>query len=702
MIVTAPDDVFEVSAPFSAGPQGRRWGTPFDLPDAMPQGHTVEYIDQGRFVCTFCLEDRNGRLHLLTTQNREVNVSTKRVLLISSRPLVDPSLPREKLLSALRQAEERREALSRKVRVHELWELIHDENESFGYAYLAELAFGEGVEDDHVSAVVRALFQDKLHFKLKDGRFLPNTPRRIEEIVRQCEEEARWERFLSEGSEWLCRRLDGETPERPDSADEVVRLLCSLALYGDDFPDYKRIRELLSRAGYSDPRMARRLLVKLGVWEEDEDLDILRLGVRTEFPEEVMEASKDLKGRPLEKSLLEDLRHLEAVTIDGADTRDFDDALSLDVRDGVFEVGVHIADVAGLVPQGSPVDREAQQRGSSLYLPRRQIPMIPPSLSQDTLSLREDCDRPAISLICRMNDRGEVLESRFTPSLIRVKRRLTYDDVNLMYREDPLLVRMHRLATAFQQMRNEKGALILSTPEVIIQVDEQTGVSIRLVEQDTPARKLVAEFMILYNRLAARFCRERSIPVLYRGQDEPSERLNEREMDPLFYVFMQRRKLQPMMIDTDPSPHSGLGLDAYTNATSPIRRYLDLVTQRQIRSALIEEPIPYDEDTLEQIRISVEASLKDLATVRRNRTRYWILKHLRENPVQSLEALVLWSTRSRHRLLLTNSMLFADLKRKNGQDLEPGRRIRVCVEQCNPWEDVLNLSLVDSAPDETF
>ncbi len=667
----------------------------------MTQGSTVEYIDQGRFVCTLCLEERNGRLHLLNLQNREVNVSSKRVLLVSRRPLIDPSLPREKLLAALRQAEERREALAREVRVHELWELIHDEKDSFGYGDLAELTFGEGVEDDHVSAVVRALFEDKLHFKLKDGRFQPNAPQRIEEIVRQREEEERWERFLSQGSEWLCRCLDGEDAERPECADEVVRLLVSLALYGSDFADYKRARELLSRAGRPEPRGARRLLVRLGVWEEDEDLDLLRLGVRTEFDRAVLEASEDLKDRPIETERLEDLRHLETVTIDGPFTRDFDDALSLEAVEDGYEIGVHIADVAGFVPQDSPVDREAFQRGSSLYLPRRQIPMIPPALSQDTLSLREGCDRPAVSLVCRINDQGEILASRFALSLIRVRHQLTYEEVNRRYEEDALLGRMHRLATAFQRTRVEQGALVLSTPEVVIEVDGECGVSIRLVEQDSPARVLVAEFMILYNWLAARFCRERGVPVLYRGQDEPTERLNQREMDPLFFVFMQRRKLQPMMIDTDPSPHSGLGLDVYTNVTSPIRRYLDLVTQRQIRSTLLGEPVPYDRDALEEVRVAVEASLKDLAAVRRNRSRYWTLKALRSLRGRPIEAMVLWSTRSRHRLLLTDVLLFADLKRKNGQDLEPGRRIRVTVEQCDPWEDVLNLGIADSNPEET-
>jgi len=661
----------------------------------MDQGKTVEYIDQGRFMCTLCLEDRNGKLHVLTTNNREINLSSKRVLLVSDRVLADVSLARDELLARLREAEARRDTLKEQVRVGELWELIHDENESFDYEYLSELAFGPPVDDDHISALVRALFEDKIHFKLKDGRFQPNTRQRIEEILHQREEERQREQVLREGSEWLRMSLDGKSPPLPESAREVLKLLTDLALYEGDAPDYKQARELLSRAGCSERQSARRLMVILGLWEEDENLDLLRFKTHTEFSEDLIESSENLRHPDIRGLPVEDLRGLNVFTIDGAFTRDYDDALSLEHKDGVFEVGIHIADVAGVVPEDSPLDLEARYRGASMYLPRRQIPMLPPSLSQDTLSLKKGCDRPAVSLLCRLGSEGELLGYRFTPSIIQVKQQLTYEEGNGRIGQDGLFSEMHRLATAFQQKRVESGALVLSFPEVSIRVDEDGTVSLRAFDQDTPARMLVAEFMILYNWLAAVFCREQRIPILYRGQAEASERLNRGDMDHLFFVFMQRRKLQPMMVSTEPAQHAGLGLDAYTNVSSPIRRYMDLVVQRQIRSRLLGSPLPYDEEALEGIRMTVQSSLKDMAMVRRNRTRYWVLKYLRQNRGQPLNALVLWSTRSRHRLLLTDVLLVAEIKRKNGRDFEPGQYIRVSVEKSNPWGDELVLGLAE-------
>ena len=662
----------------------------------MNQGKTVEYIDQGRFICALCLEDRAGKLHVLTPSNREANLSPKRVLLISNTPLIDPAQPRDEVLTRLRQAEEHRNRLKDEVHVRDLWELIHDENEAFDYDYLAELSFGEVVDDDHISALVRALFEDKLHFKLKDGRFQPNPQQRIEEILRQREEERRRERVLSEGSEWLRRALEGERPPMPGCVQEVIRLVSDLALYGDDAPEYKQARELLSRTGYSDARSARHILVSLGIWGEDQDLDLLSLQIRTSFSDALIEHAEQLKAIPPDIDFREDLRHLEPITIDGPATRDFDDALSLEEKDGALELGVHIADVAGTIGPESPLDLEARQRGASLYLPRQHIPMLPPSLSQDTLSLKQDFDRPAISLLCRLDPEGAVLSYRFVPSLIRVKHQFTYDEVNERLETGARFLRMRRLAMALQQKRIEQGALVLSVPEVSIRVDDDGTVSLRMLEQDTPARMLVAEFMILYNALAARFCRDQGIPILYRGQGEPSDRLSARDLDPLFYVFMQRRKLQPMMIDTDPSPHAGLGLDAYTNISSPIRRYLDLAVQRQIRNALLGKPLLYDAEAMDKIRMTVQASLKDLATVRRNRTRYWIQKYLQQTRGLRMDALVLWSTRSKHRLLLTDVLLVTEMRRKNGRDFSPGQRIRVVVEKSDPWEDVLSLVPVEN------
>ena len=656
----------------------------------MSEGKIVEYIDQGRFICTLCLQDRGNRLHLLTPFNRELNLSPKRALLISNTSM-DTLSPREELISRLKQTEALRKRLKDEVQVKELWELVREEEQSFDYEYLAQLCFGEITTDDHISALVRALFEDRLYFKMKDGRFLPNSEEMVEQIIKQREEEARREEKLREGSAWLIEILQNRVVEDPSCKEEITNLLVELALYGNEAPNFKYAKELLLRTGISDVQRARKLLVKLGVWEEDENLDLHRLDVRTSFSKEVLDLSDELVRVAFRDPKREDLRHLDTFTIDGPLTRDFDDALSVEITSDFISLGIHISDVAHVITPDSLLDEEASQRGSSLYLPRRHIPMIPQNLSQDTLSLREGCDRPAISLISRLDKSGNLLDYRFALSLVNVKRQLTYDQVNEIYMKESPLEEAHQLSQFMRQKRVDQGSLILSLPEVYVRILPDSSLSLELVEQNTPSRMMVAEFMIFHNWLAARFCRDNKIPVLYRGQGEPSKKLSINEAGYLYFIFKQRRKLNPLMIDTEPRGHTGLGLDVYTNASSPIRRYLDLVVQRQIRGYLIDGSPIYDKEELENIRISVEPVLRDLERMKRNRLRYWIQKYLRQHIGENFSALVLDVLRGRCRILLTDFLLVTEMKRDNGQDFFEGQQITVTVKKSDPWNDLLSL-----------
>lgn len=659
----------------------------------MYEGKLIEHIEQGKFICTLCLQDKGNKLHLLTSSNRELNLSTKRAFLVSEQTL-NTAKPREELLQDLREAEKTRERLRDQVDVKELWELITDETEHFDHRYLAQLVFGEAISDGHLSAVVRALFEDRVYFRLKDGRFLANSEAKVEQITRQREEEARKEEKLGEGSLWLREALQDKSTPAPACREEIVSLLKQLALQGDDAPDFKYGKQLLERAGITDIRQAHKLLIKLGEWEEDENLELLRMDVPDSFSRGQIEAAEQLPANDFRREGREDLTHLPVMTVDGPLTRDYDDALSIQPVGDDLQVGIHIADVAAMIPPRGLLDAEAAQRGSSLYLPRRQIPMLPPSLSQDTLSLKESRDRPAVSLLVRLDRFGNILEYRFVPSLIIVSRQLTYDAVNEALKDDHLLTALDDLSRRLRMKRKDRGALSLSLPELEIEVDAGGTPRFELVEQNTPSRRIVAEFMILYNWLAASFCRENRIPILFRTQAEPEERLSFEEGQYLYYVFQQRRKLSPLKIDVRPDGHSGLGLDVYTQATSPIRRYLDLVAQRQIAGFLLSEGPLYTEKELEEIRMAVEPVVRNLAKIKRNRQRYWVLKYLRPRRGMTFSARVLYELKTKYRLVVPDFLLIAEVKRPNGLLLRPGQEILVELRKADPWNDVLELAFV--------
>ncbi|NIR15334.1 MAG: RNB domain-containing ribonuclease, partial [Desulfobacterales bacterium] len=234
------------------------------------------------------------------------------------------------------------------------------------------------------------------------------------------------------------------------------------------------------------------MLVKLGVWEVDENLELLRLDIKTSFSQEVLDLSEELVRMAFQDSKREDLRHLDTFTIDGPLTRDFDDALSIEITSDSILLGIHISDVAQVISPNSLLDGEALQRSSSLYLPRRHIPMIPQNLSQDTLSLREGCDRHALSLISRLDKSGNLLDYRFALSLVNVKRQLTYDQVNEIYKKESLLEEAHQLSQFMRQKRMDQGSLTLSLPELYVRFCSDSSLQLEMVEQNTPSRMMVA------------------------------------------------------------------------------------------------------------------------------------------------------------------------------------------------------------------
>ncbi len=659
----------------------------------MAVGSIVEYIDQSRFICTVCLQDKGSRLHLLTPANREVNLSPKRTLLMSGAR-IDVGQPRDQLLQKLQRIERLRIELKEEIDVKEIWELIRDEEDIFDHRYLAQLAFGEDATEDHFSAVMRALFENRLYFKMKNGLFLPNSEDRVEQIIRQEEEAAERAERLEQGGGWLKEVHEGKQPQAPDCRNDVVRLLIQLALYGADAEDFKYGRELLSHAGITDIKEARSLLINLGEWEEDEPLDLLRSGVDTAFTTRQLKESARLAVSGFPECPREDLRSLPIITIDGPTTLDFDDAISLEIFDNELRIGVHIADVAAVIEKDSPIDVAARDRASSLYLPRRQIPMIPTDLSQDLLSLKEGCDRPAISLLARFSLDGTLLGYRFVSSMIQVQQQLTYGHVNENLAKNSQFQELHRLAEILRQKRMDRGALNLSLPELEIDIDEGGTLNLKLVPQDSPSRMMVSELMILYNELVAEFCLKHDIPVLFRGQSQPTEKLPLDEKGYVFYVFQQRRKLSPLHISSNPKPHSGLGVALYTQATSPIRRYIDLIAQRQLTGFLMEKAPVYNEENLEELRVSVEPLVKILGRIQRNRLRYWTLKYLGLNRDKTYKALVLNELKNKYRIVLKDFLMVTDFKRQNGVIFSKGQEIQVSVKKADPWDDTITLGFV--------
>ncbi len=427
--------------------------------------------------------------------------------------------------------------------------------------------------------------------------------------------------------------------------------------------------------------VAHQTLLDLGVWTPAVNPHPTRLGVTTSQP--------DLPAPSLPDEPRRDLTHLPAFAIDDAATETPDDAVSLapSTHSGCSRLWVHVADPAAVVLPDSPIDLEARARGASLYLPEGTIHMLPPAATP-LLALGLAEISPALSFGIDVTEAGEIAGIEITPSWVRVTR-LTYEAAAARLNEEPF-TSLYHLALACRDRREAAGAFTLELPEVDVKVDPPLGIgptgfealagqvddarnrltpalapkrsagaSEPLVQQNErsfsaqeaearsvsiipipplPSRVLVENAMILTGEAVARYAIEHDIPMPFATQ-EPSDSDERPDGASLAAAYAFRRTLKRGQYRSTPSPHYGLGLDAYTQSTSPMRRYLDLVAHQQLRAHLRGEPVLNAEQMLERVG-ATDAVIGSLRQAERFSDQHWTLVYLLQHPKWQGEGIV--------------------------------------------------------------
>ncbi len=384
------------------------------------------------------------------------------------------------------------------------------------------------------------------------------------------------------------------------------------------------------------PEAAHTLLLESGHWTQLVNPYPSRLEVSTTQPDLPLPRLPDEPRR--------DLTHLPAFAIDDAATETPDDALSFEPgAEGGGRLWVHVADPAALAPPDSPLDLEARARGASLYLPEGTIHMLPPAATPLMgLGLHEVS--PALSFGLDVTADGCVTGLEIAPSWVRVAR-LTYDQATERLAEEPF-ESLYRLANAYLARREEAGATSIDLPEVDIRVAD--GQVALLPIARLPSRVLVENAMIMTGEAVAAYAIKHDIAMPFATQDPPDtqgagnrgqdnrrsggsgQRAEEGEATPavsLSDMFALRRTFKRSQYRSAPAPHSGLGLPAYTQATSPMRRYLDLVAHQQLRARAAGKRLLTAEDILERVG-ATEAVIGSLRQAEHLSNQHWTLVYL--------------------------------------------------------------------------
>ena len=388
----------------------------------------------------------------------------------------------------------------------------------------------------------------------------------------------------------------------------------------------------------------------------DPGTDILSIvesfGIPMEYPRDVLKQVENMPDEVPEadKAGRMDIRGWQMVTIDGEDAKDLDDAVSLTKENGIYKLGVHIADVSNYVTEGSPLDREALKRGTSVYLVDRVIPMLPHKLSNGLCSLNAGVDRLALSCIMDIDEKGKVIGHKIAETVVNIDRRMSYTEVRKILADNdsetmekyselvPMFKLMEELAAILREKRKQRGSIDFDFPESKIYLDDKgIPVEIKPYERNV-ATKIIEDFMLIANETVAEDFFWQELPFVYRTHDNPDpekmiklgmfisnfgygmktsgSQIHPKEIQKLLgriegtpeEAMISRLTLRSMKqakYTTVSTGHFGLATHYYCHFTSPIRRYPDLqihrIIKENLRGRLSEKRIRHYEEILTEV-----------------------------------------------------------------------------------------------------
>ncbi|MBK8899617.1 MAG: RNB domain-containing ribonuclease [Anaerolineaceae bacterium] len=497
------------------------------------------------------------------------------------------------------------------------WELLA--GETISLEELSELAY-----DYFTPATAWAIWQavnDGLHFSGTIEEIAVHTAEQVaaekEARAAKAAEAAAWETFAGRVQQGKYAAEDG-------------RFLQEIAAVAMGQQERSQVLRNLNQS--ETPENAHALLLKLGYWDESVNPYPSRIGVTTSQP------NLPIPDLPAEER--RDLTHLTALAIDDAGSSDPDDALSWDNG----RLWVHIADVAAVVTPGSAIDLEARARGANLYLPEGTIYMLPEALT-DLLALGRRDSSPALSFGLDVLPDGTFTNLEIVPSIVRVTR-LSYDEAQTRLDESPFR-ELLAIAQAYEQRRVANGAVQIDLPEVKIRLNDEGEVEIRPLPA-LQSRDLVREAMLMTGEAVAQFAQQHHIPIPYTTQDAPNEVV---EGSTPSANFARRKTMSGSQPGSTPGRHAGLGLDQYAQATSPLRRYLDLVVHQQLRAFLRGEPILDEQAVMERVGAAYAVS-GDVRYAERLSNGHWTAVYLLRHPGWTGEGIVIDQRGKRDLVLL--------------------------------------------------
>ena len=577
------------------------------------------------------------KLSILSEDGKRYSVEPKKVVLLTGITVPETLTDSERKLEMRkwrRELEEKKDS----VDLETLWQCVVEERETVSFEEILELYSGaEQVSAEQRFLVFWAVDKNTVYLARGEDGYLVRSRDDVSRTLRTIELREERERRAQAAASWVRSVLSGEAPSAVDeSHGEFLELIERYVIDLDDYGRAKEAKSFLHEASIKEVESAAEFLIKTGFWEKDDDPESKKIAFHFKHSQRALEEVEAVLSVRGDFEGLTDRTDLEVFSVDSETTQDIDDAISFEVHEDRVTLGVHISNVAHFIGRGSFLDQGALERAETVYFPEGRVDMFPRELVSRKLSLTAGDPRPVLSLFATFNKEDfTLIDYRFEATVIRVSKNLTYAEATEIFDQTQWGNSLVALTDSLRSTRVEKGAFIVQLPELKIGVRDRDGISISKDYMDSPAHKVVSECMILMNRLSGDFFGKNAIPALFRSQSRDIEP-EARELDPEDVLFPVKviKHLKPSFVTSTPEIHKSLGVACYVQMTSPIRRYLDLVMQRQLISWLEEQNICYSESELEDTNTRVSLATREIKNAQRGRHRYWLIRYLLEKDIK--------------------------------------------------------------------
>jgi exoribonuclease-2 len=585
------------------------------------------------------------------------------------------------------------------------WEFLSEAGEAADPASLASLLFSDD-SPPLCYAAHRLLSDDKIYFKQKGDRYEPRPVAQVQDLLHQIQKETQRQQEWASFTEKLSQALAGESVEWDKVDRPRLEPLEKLALFGDESSQRSQAVEILNAINRPPTDAgALELLIDIGLWSTHENLALRRSQIPVQFSDDVLAMAQQRIAHPPTDpdSARLNLIHLKVYTIDDESTREIDDGLSLEMlEDGRQRLWIHIADPTRLLVPGDELDLSARRRCTTVYLPTGIIPMFPVELATGPMSLVQGQTCCALSFAVILTEAGDIAEYSIHTTHIKPTYRLTYEDVDEMLdlgvRAEPELHGLAHWAQVRSRWRQTQGAISIHMPETSIKVSEdEDSIDIQVLEESL-ARIMVAEMMILAGEVAARYGQTHNLAIPFRSQPQP-ELPTEEELIQLPTGLVRSCAIRRCMTRSEmgivPSRHATLGLESYSQVTSPIRRYTDLLAHFQLKAHLRGDPLPFSSEEMTELTQGASTASYEATMVERQTKRYWALEYLRRQQDRVWDAMLLrWLREDDGLGLIMLDDLGLELAMRFNRGVALGERFQVRVSHANPRQDVIRFAEV--------